>query len=114
MNITITHDPMIAVATIGGDVSHAVAAEFQERLQAELTSTAALVLDFSGVNLLTSAGLRVLLLLHREATVAGRYLLLVAVPPNVRDVMEVTGFWDQFIHFPSLAEATVALGKRKP
>lgn len=110
MNISITRDASIAVAAISGDVTHATAPEFQKVLEGELTRSKALVLDFSELNLLTSSGLRVLLLLHRAAADGDRRVVLAAVPEAVRDVMEITGFWDQFGHYPSVAEAVSALG----
>ena len=109
MKISITREASIAVATISGDVTHATAPEFQQCLEGELTRSKSLVLDFSALNLLTSSGLRVLLLLHRAATDGGCRLALAAVPEAVRDVMEITGFWDQFGHYPSVVEARTAL-----
>ena len=109
MNITITRNASITVAAISGDITHATAPEFQKSLLHELTETKALVLDFSELNLLTSSGLRVLLLLHRAAADGDCRLVLAAVPEPVRDVMEITGFWDQFGHYPSPADACAAL-----
>ena len=109
MNITVIHDSSIAVASISGDVTHATAPDFQNGLLHELGQSKALVLDFSELNLLTSSGLRVLLLLHRAASDGNSRVVLAAVPETVRDVMEVTGFWDQFDHYPSSAEACAAL-----
>jgi len=109
MNISITRESSIAIAAISGDVTHATAPEFQQCLLDELTRSKNLVLDFSELNLLTSSGLRGLLLLHRAAADGDCRLVLAAVPDAVRDVMEITGFWDQFGHYPSLAEARAAL-----
>ena len=109
MNITITHESSITIASINGDVTHATTPELQNSLLRELGESQALILDFSELNLLTSSGLRVLLLLHRTATDSNCRLVLAAVPEAVRDVMEVTGFWDQFHHYPSSAEACAAL-----
>lgn len=114
MDIVITRETTVTVAAITGDITHSVATELQQRLIEALTSTPVLILDFSQLRMLTSAGLRALLLLHRQAAAADRRLILAAAPAGVRDVMEVTGFWDQFLHFPSLAEARVAGGAGKP
>jgi anti-sigma B factor antagonist len=109
MNLSISNRQQAAVAAVTGDVTHAVSAEFQSTLLSALRESPALVLDCSGVNMLTSAGLRALLLLHREAAASGRRLALAAVPPSVRDVMEVTGFWDQFLAFSSVDDAVAAV-----
>lgn len=114
MDLDILPDPEVSVARACGDVTHAAAADFQSRLAEALGATRALVLDFSGLGLLTSAGLRALLMLHRQAAGAGRSLVLAAVPAGVREVMEVTGFWEHFAHQPSVDAARVALAGSAP
>jgi len=64
----------------------------------------------SAISLLTSAGLRTLLLVHRQAANTGKPLALAAVPSGVQDVMEVTGFLDQFTLYPTEADAVRLLG----
>lgn len=110
MDIFITREDAVTVAAIRGDITHSVAAELQQRLVDAMTAAPVLILDFSELRMLTSAGLRALLLLHRHAAAADKRLLLASAPDPVRDVMEVTGFWDQFVHFPSLAEARAGCG----
>jgi anti-sigma B factor antagonist len=105
MNITISQECGTAVASITGDITHAVAAELQEKLLALLSSVEDLVLDFGGIGILTSAGLRMLLLLYREAQGGHKTLLLAAVPESVEDVMSVTGFWEQFVTCKSVDDA---------
>ncbi len=105
MNITVSQEGSTAVAVITGDITHAVAGELQEKLLALLLSVEDLVLDFGGIGILTSAGLRMLLLLYREAQGGRKKLLLAAVPESVQDVMTVTGFWDQFLTCKSVNDA---------
>ena len=109
MNITTSPAPAATTVILEGDITHAVSEEFQSTLLAALKSAPALVLDFSALNLLTSAGLRALLLLHREAASAGKPVLLASVPASVRDVMEVTGFWQHFSSYPDSHTALAAL-----
>lgn len=114
MTLTFTSSNGAAIAAVTGNITHAVSGEFQSSLLAALVESPALVLDCSGIVMLTSAGLRVLLLLHREASASGKHLALAAVPPAVRDVMEVTGFLDQFQSHPTVAEAIAATSQTKP
>lgn len=109
MKITTSPSPAATTIVLEGDITHAVSEEFQSTLLAALQSAPALVLECSGLNLLTSAGLRAFLLLHREAASAGKPVLLASVPPAVRDVMEVTGFWQHFTSYPDSAAAIAAL-----
>jgi len=109
MNITISQSDKTAVATVTGDITHAVASEFQAGLLSALGSAGGLVLDFTGIGLLTSAGLRTLLLLYREAGGANKKLVLAAVPDSVKDVMSITGFWDQFVAYGTVENAVAAI-----
>ncbi|NTV02085.1 MAG: STAS domain-containing protein [Chlorobiaceae bacterium] len=109
MNITISQSDKTAVATITGDITHAVTGEFQAGLLSAFGSAGGLVLDFAGIGLLTSAGLRTLLLLYREARQSGKNFVLAAVPDYVRDVMSVTGFWEQFVAYDTVEQAVAAI-----
>lgn len=98
------------VASVAGDVTHAVSGEFQSALLGALGEADGVVLDLMGVGILTSAGLRTLLLLHREAVKSKKRVVLAAVPAGVRDVMEVTGFWEQFETAEKVGDAVASLG----
>ncbi len=105
MTLTFSKTKNVAVAIVTGDITHAVSSEFQTTLLNALTKESHLVLDFSGVGMLTSAGLRVLLLLHREASASKKTVILSAVPDAAQDVMKVTGFWEHFISTATVDEA---------
>ena len=109
MKIATTPTPSATIVSLEGDITHAVSEEFQSTLLGALSSAPALVLDCAKLNLLTSAGLRTLLLLHREAVSASKTVSLAAVPTAVRDVMEVTGFWHHFSSYPTTEAALAAL-----
>lgn len=117
MNLSISDHSGTAMAAVSGDITHAVSEEFHSNLLLALRGSRALVLDCGTLNMLTSAGLRALLLLHREAAASGKPFVLAAVPPSVRDVMEVTGFWQHFTSLPTTAgalEAVAANGAPTP
>lgn len=65
----------------------------QRRLMELLPEDGRVLLDMSGVTYLSSAGLRVLLLLHRAA---GGRVVLAGVPPEIETVMAATGLLDLF------------------
>lgn len=54
------------------------------------------MLDLGEMTYLSSAGLRVLLLAYRRAQESGARIVLVDLPPDVREVMSATGFLDFF------------------
>ena len=113
MKLTLSNQKNTAVLQVAGDVTHAVSLEFQSTALDALSKEANLVLDFSKIGLLTSAGLRTLLLLHREATAHRKLLILAAVPDSAQDIMKVTGFWEQFRSTPSV-EAALQLTEKNP
>lgn len=64
-----------------------------------------LIIDMSRVDYLSSAGLRLLLLLYREITARKGKLVLVRVSPEIRSVMSHTGFLSFFTLADSQQEA---------
>lgn len=105
MKLTLSKQKNTNVLHVTGDVTHAVSPEFQSTALDALSKEANLVLDFSEIGLLTSAGLRTLLLLHREALASKKNLILAAVSDSAQDIMKVTGFWEQFVSTPSVETA---------
>lgn len=51
-----------------------------------------LVLDLAGVSFISSAGLRVILAAAKHASAARSRLLLCSVQPQVREVLDISGF----------------------
>ena len=105
MKTNIIQNEDFMLVEVSGDITHAVAGEFEQTLSQALRARPLLVIDLHAVRLLTSAGLRTLLLLHRQATETRKRVALAAIPSQVRDVMDITGFLEQFETFPSVAEA---------
>ncbi len=64
------------------------------------------VLDFSSLLFISSAGLRVLLLLAKKVKGAQGSLVLCALPDHVRDVFEIAGFSLIFDIKATLVQAT--------
>jgi len=62
-----------------------------------------LLLDLSGVEYISSAGLRVFLMLARKVKEAGGRLVLCAMGGSVRQVFDLAGFTPLFAVGPSLA-----------
>jgi anti-anti-sigma factor len=81
------------VIGLTGEVDGRSGPGVQRRLMELLPEHGRVLLDMSGVTYLSSAGLRVLLLLHRAA---GGRVALTGVPPEIETVMAATGLL-QFI-----------------
>jgi anti-anti-sigma factor len=78
--------------TLEGRLDTLTAPKLQEVLIAAFPAAAAVDLDFAGVEYVSSAGLRVLLLGEKNAKAAGKTMTLKNVSAEVMEVFEITGF----------------------
>jgi len=81
-----------SLVTLAGAIDGKTAPEVQERLRPVLEGSGNVVMDMSAVEYLSSAGLRLLLLIYRDFTARRRRLVLAGIAPEIRSVMEHTGF----------------------
>ena len=93
MNITIEKENGITVLKLEGRLDTTTAPELEKTINGEGESLKNLVLDFGGVNYISSAGLRVLLSAQKKMNVQGS-MELVNVSADVMDIFEMTGFAD--------------------
>lgn len=91
MNIKKKMDGDQLTVIIGGRIDTVTAPEVEAFINENLDGVNNLVLDFKDVNYVSSAGLRVLLSLHKKMMVKGE-MKLINVNEAVSDVFEVTGF----------------------
>lgn len=78
----------------------------EDRLAALLDGgVKAMVLDFAALEYVSSAGLRVLLVVAKRMKAAQGRLAICALRPEVREVFEISGFSKIFSIFPGKAEA---------
>ena len=67
-----------------------------------------LVIDFSGTEYISSAGLRVLMLAAKQARAQNGYLAVAAVQPLVQEILEISKFTLVLRVLPSVREAVAA------
>ena len=82
--------PALEIA-LDGRLDTMTAPELEAELKASLPAADSLVLDFSGLDYISSAGLRVLLSMQKRVMTDGS-LVFRNVQPDVMDVFEMTGF----------------------
>lgn len=92
MDITTRKEAAATVVAITGEVDGRSAPQAQERILPIVQETTGLVLDMSGVTFMSSAGLRMLLLLYRQATARNVKVVLVGLSSEIKDTMSMTGF----------------------
>ncbi|HSY52809.1 MAG TPA: STAS domain-containing protein [Opitutaceae bacterium] len=104
MKIAITKNAGYALVTIEEAIDGKTAPEAQAAIGPLLTEFSVLVLDLTKVTYMSSAGLRVLLLLHRNLVAKGGKVILVGLSENIAETMRVTGFLQFFETCNTLAE----------
>ena len=91
MNIKKKKSGSTLTVIISGRIDTTTAPEVDSSINASLDGVQSLILDFTGVNYVSSAGLRVLLALQQKM-MSRDGMKLVGVNDDVNDVFEVTGF----------------------
>jgi anti-anti-sigma factor len=99
------------VVTATGRLDGGASAAFTERIGGLITEpNPKLLIDFAGVDFVTSAGLRAVLLLVKKVKAAGGTFALCSVQDSVREVLDITGFAGMLSIHPARADAIAALG----
>jgi anti-sigma B factor antagonist len=109
MNVALSEENGIGTARLEGSLDGKTAPEVREQLHPFLAANSKLILDLTKVDYLSSAGLRLLLLLYRELAGRKGKLVLVGVSEDIRTVMSHTGFLSFFTLANSESEAQNAL-----
>lgn len=96
MNINIEKVDNSTFFKLEGRLDTVTAPELENAINNEGEEFKNLVLDFSGINYISSAGLRVLLGAQKKMNVQGS-MELINVSENVMDILEMTGFADVLV-----------------
>ena len=93
MNINIEKVDNSTIFKLEGRLDTVTAAELEQVINNEGEALENLVLDFGGINYISSAGLRVLLGAQKKMNAQGS-MELINVSEDVMDILEMTGFAD--------------------
>ena len=105
------HFGTIAVATPVGRLDHSAATPFEEGLSAlwQDPQTTGLVVDFSGVEYISSVGLRVLMIAAKSMRARKARIAAVSLQPIVAEIFAISRFDSVYEMYPSLRDALAAL-----
>lgn len=96
MQLTAISSPGAAVLATSGRIDQASADSFLGALQAHLTRCTAdaspLILDFSGVDYISSVGLRALMIASRQVKAQRGKIAIVALQSMVQEVFDIARF----------------------
>ena len=110
MDINIEQLEEITIIELSGELDSISAPDVQREIMPLLRTESQILLDMSAVSYMSSAGLRVLLLLYRAIDAAVGDIIITGLRPAVQDVMEITGFLEFFRTATSREEGLQALG----
>jgi anti-sigma B factor antagonist len=112
MQISIAQHEHVTVVAIAGSIDALTADTLVAALLGELQlGRTRLVAHFAGVEYTSSAGLRVLLTTLKDARQRGGDLRLAEIRPNVRQVLELSGFTSILKCFADLDAAVASFPK---
>jgi anti-sigma B factor antagonist len=88
----------VTVVELVGELNWSSVPEAQASILAAAQPGGKMLLDMSRVSYMSSAGLRLLLVVYRKVTGDGGKALLAGLSQNVEETMSHTGFLDFFAH----------------
>jgi anti-sigma B factor antagonist len=99
----------IVVVEVEGRLDSVTSNELEKEILSLLQSGESnLLIDFAGLDYISSAGLRVLLMAAKKARTAGGQVVLANLVNNVKEVFDIAGFNNIFPIFQSQDEALAA------
>jgi len=97
MEITSEQIQNVTVITLKGDIDGKTAGTIQQTVLPMIPEGGRMLLDMSTVPYMSSAGLRMLLLIYRQAQTRGSEVALVGLTEDIKDTMSATGFLSYFL-----------------
>ncbi len=85
------------VVTLEGELDGKTAPVAQQQIAPLIPTEGKVVMDMKGVGFMSSAGLRMMLLLYRHALSKETKIALVGLSEEISDTMSATGFLDFFV-----------------
>ena len=92
----------VTVIKLIGDIDAKTTPAIQEEILSVARSHDKVIFDMSQVAYMSSAGLRMLLLLYRTADFQNTNLIMSGLTEDIRDMMKITGFLNFFTTYDTL------------
>jgi anti-sigma B factor antagonist len=109
MNVTSSTVEAITVIEASGSIDSKTAPEFERTAIAAIQGQKEVIIDLTNVEFLSSAGLRVLLMIYRQIKTQSGKVVLVGTSEEIQDIMSNTGFLSFFITVDTLDEGIKTL-----
>jgi anti-sigma B factor antagonist len=92
----------VNVVRLAGDLDGNTAPNVQAQIMPLAIPKVKMILDMSGVSYMSSAGLRMLLVMYRTIISQSGKVVLVGLSEDIQDTMSMTGFLDFFTYLKTL------------
>lgn len=113
MKIESSRSGTVIVVAPAGRIDHAHTPEFQQALEPFVSACNSgadpLLIDFSGIEYISSVGLRALMLIARAVAAQKGRVAIAALQPVVREVFEISRFHLLFKIYDSVESGAAAL-----
>jgi anti-sigma B factor antagonist len=86
----------ILVVEVSGEIDGKTAPQLQAEVLPKLQPDSKVLVDMSQVNFMSSAGLRMMVAVYRQASSSKMRLVLAGVSQDIQDTMSATGFLHYF------------------
>jgi anti-anti-sigma factor len=101
----------VCVVSTQGRLDGATSTTFADRFAKLIGNQPNILIDFSGVDFVTSAGLRAVLSILKKVKSANGMLALCGVQPAVREILDITGLTPMMQIFASRSDGLAAMTK---
>lgn len=98
-----------AVIALEGTIDGSSVGEAQAKIMPQLVAGCRLVLDMAQLDYMSSAGLRMLLMIFRQVAGQGGKVALAGLSEEIKDTMSLTGFLDFFTTAETVEDALAAV-----
>ncbi len=107
MNIKEIKTDRVEILVVEGRIDSGTSTVLEKKMISliETDGVKDIIMDFSAMDYISSAGLRVLLMAAKKTGKAGGKVVLSSLCPNVREVFDISGFSSIFSIFDSQADA---------
>ncbi|SRR6266536_3858533 len=109
MTVSVNSIKDVTLIEIEGAIDSNTAPHVQQKVLSATVNQHKVILDMTNVEYLSSAGLRMLLLVYRQLKAQNGNIALVGLSEEIKDVMTNTGFIDFFIVADSRDSGMIAL-----
>jgi len=105
MDVRIKMEENLITVNVEGSIDSNTSGELQTHILGKISESDNVILDLSKVEFISSAGLRVLLMVYRQIKVKNGKVVLVGISEEIKDVMTMTGFINYFEMAETIEEA---------